>query len=88
MSDLPSYIRTLAVDLRQAVERYDQTARCRCPEGCPCPLSEALRSARALVADVARYDAGELVLKGLPSFPPEDPQPEPLSIVPTPPEND
>lgn len=65
-AEFPSYIRTLAEDMRAAVERYEATAKARCIEECPCPLSEALRSAKAFVGAVGLYDAGKLVPGGLP----------------------
>ena len=64
--EFPSYIRTLAEDLKAAVERYEATARTKCVDFCPCPMSNALRSAKAFIYAVGLYDAGHLVPGGLP----------------------
>jgi hypothetical protein len=60
-------VRKLADDLRRALAAYEMTAPRPCPSGCFCPLSKAVREARALIVAVDAYDSGELVPGGLPT---------------------
>lgn len=59
-------VRQLATNLRDALATYETTAPELCKLGCTCPLSKAVREARAFISSVERYDAGELVIGGLP----------------------
>ena len=75
-AEFPSYIRILAEDLKAAVERYEATAHTKCVDFCPCPMSNALRSAKAFIYAVGLYEAGQFVPGGLPlpaTVPVEDP---------------
>jgi hypothetical protein len=58
-------IRKLAEDMRAAITAY-MMAVPSCAEGCRCPLSGAIAAAVDFIASVEDYDAGKLVVGGLP----------------------